>query len=654
MDSDVLWNPDPAVASTSQLGAFQRFCERETGEALTSWQDFHAFSVRRFEDFWNLFLRWSGVRTSGEPSPVCTSRDVESARFFPNVRLSFTESLLSGAGVADEAAAIVVCSEGRPPRTVTRGELRSRVRRLARALTALGVGPGSRVAGLTSHDDDTIAVALAAVGIGATWSACGPELAADAAVARFSVFAPTHLVLSVQTPRADAGDEPLARARHVAARLPSLVQTLLIGPDAAAEAIAEALSNWPQACAPLAPLEQAQSDGAFEWPLFAFDHPLYALFSSGTTGPPKAIVHGAGGTLLEHLKEHRLHGDLGSTDRLYFQTSCGWMMWHWTVSALATGASIVTYDGSIAADGPDTLWRLASDTRVTALGISPSFVQYQRSTAVHPRRHDLAALRLVLSTGSILFDRDFDWLHEQLGPLPIHSISGGTDIIGCFVLGNPTLPVYRGESQCISLAMDVQAVADTDGGPDELVCANPFPSRPVAFLNDSDGTLRHEAYFAQRPGLWTHGDFVALRPRGSARVLGRADGVMKVRGIRIGPAELVGIVEALPEIEAAMAVAQDAPDEPGGARIVLLVVLREGEVLDRALTYRIKRAVRDGASADHVPSRVVTVPALPVTLNGKRSERAARDIVNGRTPANLAALRDPDLAARISEALRRE
>lgn len=641
----VIWSPDPAAAAASQLAAFEAHCAHATGESFASWMEFHRFSVRRFEDFWSLFLSWSGLHTSGSPVPVCSSRDVESARFFPNLRLSFTEAILDGGGAADDAIALVVCHEGLPPRRMSRGELRARVHRMARALARHGVGPGSRVAGLVSHDDETIIVALAAVGLGAVWSACGPELAVDAAAARLGVVAPDVLVVTTAGGR--AGEALHARALEVARRTASVRLTILTG---GAPEITNDL-DWPGDALTMAALEQGEPSDPFAWPQFAFDHPVYALFSSGTTGPPKAILHGAGGTLLEHLKEHRLHGDLRPNDRLYFQTSCGWMMWHWTVSALATGASIVTYDGSVAADGPETLWRLVAGTGITALGISPAFIQYQRDSAAQPRRHDLSSLRVVLSTGSMLFERDFDWIHESVGHFPIHSISGGTDIIGCFVLGNPMLPVRRGDSQCVSLAMDVRGLPDANGGPNELVCANPFPSRPVAFLHDSNGQQRHEAYFAQRPGLWTHGDFIAMREDGSARILGRSDSVMKVRGIRIGPAEIVGIVEAMPEIAAAMAVSQEAPDEPGGTRIVLLVVLRDGHALDRALTHRIKRAVRDGASSDHVPALVVDVPALPVTVNGKRSERAARDAVNGRTPANLAALRDPTLPARISAAV---
>jgi acetoacetyl-CoA synthetase len=360
-------------------------------------------------------------------------------------------------------------------------------------------------------------------------------------------------------------------------------------------------------------------------------------------------VHGAGGTLLEHLKEHRLHGDLGPADRLYFQTSCGWMMWHWTLSALATGASIVTYDGSISIPGPDALWGLAAATRTTVLGASPAFVQFCRESGVNLSAHDLSTLRAFLSTGSILAEHHFDWITEQLGAIQVQSISGGTDIIGCFVLGNPMLPVWRGESQCVGLGMDVRALEDPTGGPAELVCGCPFPSRPVAFLNDPDGSRCHDAYFAANAGLWTHGDFIELTARGSARILGRSDGILKVRGVRIGPAEITSVVRELPEVREAMAVEQGDPREPGGNRIVLLVVLAQGIALDRSLTHRIKRTVRDRTSADHVPAVIIALPELPMTTNGKTSERAARDAINGRSLVNLAALRNPEVLGVLLE-----
>ncbi|MEA2450849.1 MAG: acetoacetyl-CoA synthetase, partial [Thermoleophilaceae bacterium] len=377
------------------------------------------------------------------------------------------------------------------------------------------------------------------------------------------------------------------------------------------------------------------SSGAFE--RFPFNHPLFVMFTSGTTGRPKCIVHGAGGTLLEHVKEHRLHVDLRARDRLFFHTSAAWMMWNWQLSALACGVEIVLYDGPLSS--PSTLWQIVSEGRVSVFGTSPPYLQLCEDSGYAPQGElELTDLRAVLSTGSILHDWQYDWVDENVGALPVQSISGGTDIVGCFVLGSPNLPVQRGWLQCRSLGMDVQA----QGG--ELVCRNPFPSRPLGLLGDDDGRRFHEAYFEQNPGVWTHGDLIEFDEHGHARMHGRSDGVINVHGLRIGPAEIYRAIGAVDEVAEAMAVEQDE-------RLVLLVVLRPGTELDGRLVVRIRREIARNASPLHVPELVVRVDQLPTTHSGKRSERAARDALCGAEWANVTALANPESLGAIRAAV---
>jgi len=636
------------------MTAFTRFCEEHTGERFSDYNALQRFSVAQRRRFWGLLLRWSGLIVEGTAEPVCAGDQVETAVFFPRLRLNYAENLLRAASSGDDdRPALTACSESGEDRSLSRGELRDQVERAAAGLRRLRLCPGDRVVALATNSAESVIACLAATGLGATWSSVSPDLGDEAVLNRFRPLDPVLLFAHgshVHQGVVRALDE---RLETLVAGLPTLrgIVWLDAGPRGR-----DALASRGERLSSLI----AAGEPVLRWPRLPFNHPLFILFSSGTTGAPKCIVHGAGGTLLEHVKEHRLHSDLGAADRLYFHTTCGWMMWNWQLSALASGSEIVLYDGSISYPEDDALWRLVSRRRVTVFGSSPTYLQYCRDAGIVPaERVGLGDLRLLQSTGSILFDSQYDWVRENVKPLPVQSISGGTDIIGCFVLGNPNLPVYRGESQCLSLGLDVRAQpapgsAAAETG--ELVCAAPFPSRPLGLLGDAAGRRFHEAYFSQNPGVWSHGDSIRITPRGTARILGRSDGVLNVRGLRIGPAEIYHVLQTFPELVETMALEQEAPREPGGSRLVLLVVLRQAGSLDRALTLRIKRELARRASPAHVPALIAEVAALPTTFSGKRSERAARDALHGRPVPNASALKNPECLAslRAHPALRLE
>jgi acetoacetyl-CoA synthetase len=627
----------PQNAGKSQLSDFVAGCEARTGRDLSDAQGLHSFSVERFREFWGLFLEWADPLRSGAPEPVCTDERCETATFFPSLRLSFAENLLEArTPEQDERVAVVARRGDGSRRELTRRQLREQVRTLAAHLRALGIGPGDRVAAIATNAPEATIGALAVATVGATFSSASPEMGAAAILSRFQQLSPKLLLANLDS----------ASVAEVIQSLPTLEGVIALDSERAPAGIEVPLHRLAELLA--SPAAQPLPEG---WQRFPFNHPLFILFTSGTTGAPKCIVHGAGGTLLEHLKEHRLHCDLSPKDTLFFQTSAAWMMWNWQLSALACGSRIVVYDGPLAE--PGALWKIVAEEEVTVFGTSPPYLQLCEDSGYSPRQQAPApALRSVLSTGSILRDWQYDWIAEEVGPVKLQSISGGTDIIGCFVLGHPDLPVRRGMLQCRSLGLDVRA-APTEATPSdspvgELICRNPFPSRPLGFLGDEDGSRFHNAYFVQSEGVWTHGDLVEFEADGQARIHGRSDGVLNIQGVRIGPSEIYQALRGVPEVQEAMAVEQR---REVGSRLVLLVVPREGERLGPEMTKRIRQEIGEQTTALHVPELVVAVEALPVTHSGKRSERAGRDAVEGRPAVNERALADPTVPARIGRAV---
>jgi acetoacetyl-CoA synthetase len=635
-----LWRPSAARVADSNLTRFAACVSTRRNLKLDSYAELYAWSVSRPEDFWTELARFADIRADWGAGPVLENRErMPGARFFPNARLNFAENLLRHDG---EHAAIVFVNEGGTRRQISHRELRQEVARIAAGLAAAGVGAGDRVAGYLPNLPETTIAMLATASLGAVWSSCSPDFGVHSVLERFGQIAPKVLFTADGYFYAGKTLDSLATIAAMAPRLPSVTRIVVI-PYVSAEPQLERLG----ATAAQATHWQAFGDrGApLRFSSLPFNHPLYILYSSGTTGAPKCIVHGAGGTLLQHQKEHLLHTDLKRGDRLFYFTTCGWMMWNWLMSALATGATIVLYDGSPFHPDPGALWRLAEHERLTVFGTSAKYLSaLQKSRYTPAQQADLSALRTVLSTGSPLLPEGFDHVYRAVkSDLHLASISGGTDIVSCFALGCPTLPVYRGEIQCRGLGMAVD-IYNEDGKPvrgerGELVCTAPFPSMPVGFWNDPEGARYRAAYFERFPGVWHHGDYAALTEHGGIVIYGRSDAVLNPGGVRIGTAEIYSAVESLHEIVEAIAVGQDWRND---VRVVLFVRLQPGIELDDALKKRIREAIRARTSPRHVPAKILAVPDIPRTQSGKLTELAVRNVIHGQPVKNADALANPE------------
>jgi acetoacetyl-CoA synthetase len=571
-----------------------------------------------------------GLERMAPPDPVL------GPRWFTGARLNFAENLLRHDGNRD---ALVFWNERGRQRRLSRRALRREVAAAARAFAALGIGPGDRIAGFLPNLPETVVAMLAAASLGAVWSSCSPDFGANGVYDRFGQIRPRVLVCADGYRYAGKAIDSLARVREVAARLPSIERIVVVPyleprPDLTG---LERAVTWEEL---LAPHRDAEYPPYLRLP---FDHPLYIMFSSGTTGLPKCMVHSAGGTLLQHLKELVLHTDAGPEDRFFYFTTCGWMMWNWLVSGLAAGATVVLFDGAPLAP-PDILWRMAAEERITIFGTSAKYLALAEKEGLAPgRSHDLSSLRAVLSTGSPLPAHGYDYVYDKIKrDLHLASISGGTDIISCFGLGNPIAPVWRGEIQTRGLGMAVD-VFDERGRPcrgedGELVCTRPFPSMPVAFWDDPDGARYRAAYFDVFPGVWRHGDWARLTEHDGLVILGRSDATLNPGGVRIGTAEIYRQVEQLPEVVESLVVGQEWEDD---VRIVLFVRLRAGTALDQGLEERIRGRIREHASPHHVPRKILQVADIPRTISGKITELAVRDILHGRPVRNVDALANP-------------
>ena len=621
-----LWTPSPERAANTELARFMRLAGK------SSYAELHRWSVEHSADFWELVWKFGQVR--GEPGArrVINPERMPGAKWFPEGKLSYAENLLRS---RDATPAIVFWGEDRVKRYLSKRQLYALVSRIAQALKDAGVKKGDRVAGYLPNVPEASAALLATASLGAVWSSCSPDFGVQGVLDRFGQIEPKVLFCADGYLYGGKEFDSQEKASRVLEALPSVEECVVIDYLGAPARAGTSLYDF------LEPFDAGEID--FE--RVEFNHPLYILYSSGTTGVPKCIVHGTGGALLQHLKEQRLHSDVKAGDRLFYFTTLGWMMWNWLVSGLASEATLLLYDGSPFAQRGRVLFDFAEAEGMTHFGTSAKFIDALAKTGLKPKdTHRLDKLRAVLSTGSPLAPEGFDYIYQNVkSDLCLSSISGGTDIVSCFVLGNPMGPVWRGEIQAKGLGMAVE-VFNEQGRPvthekGELVCTKPFPAMPIGFWNDPDGAKYRAAYFEKYPGVWRHGDWCEETEHGGLIIYGRSDAVLNPGGVRIGTAEIYRQVEQLDEVMEALVIGQDWEAD---VRVVLFVKLKEGIQLDEGLIANIKGRIRENTTPRHVPARIVEVADIPRTKSGKIVELAVRVVVHGRPVKNLEALANPE------------
>ena len=647
MTEQPLWQPAPERVAITNMTRFARDASLRWRRTFKDYADLHRWSVEEPEEFWISIWDWTGVIGAGDADPVVVDYEqMLGARWFPNTRLNFAQNLLRR---QDAGPALIFQAEDKVTRCLSYAELHGQVARLADALKQAGVVPGDRVCGFMPNMPETVAAMLASVSVGAVWYSCSPDFGVQGVLDRFGQISPKVLFSADGYWYNGKTHDSLEKLRAITNGLPSLEHTVVVPlisdkPELSANPGARLITDF-------------ETDAAqIDFENLPFDHPLYIMYSSGTTGVPKCIVHGAGGSLLKHLVEQQLHVDLRPDDRLFYFTTCGWMMWNWLVSGLASGATVVLYDGSPFFPDGNVVFDLVTREQVGVLGTSAKYIDAIAKAGLRPREtHDLSHVRTILSTGSPLIPESFDYVYDAVSHTAcLSSISGGTDIMGCFIGGNPNLPVWRGEIQCPILGMQIEVWDDQgarvpDGEKGELVCINAFPSMPIGFWDDPEDAKYKAAYFEKFPGVWCHGDYIAVTEHDGIVVFGRSDAVLNPGGVRIGTAEIYRQAERIEQVLESLVIGQQWN---GDVRVVLFVRLREGQELDDSLRARICSEIRQNTTPRHVPAKVIQVADIPRTKSGKIVELAVRRIVHGEPVLNREALANPealDLFANLPE-----